>query len=216
MLDIAVRVILGLFFAFSAGLYCKNAAQSLRDIDMSHISVASLSHGLSIFAAGLYTMMIACLYVLRHRPINRFVGIGPSLAALAGGFLMIGLIWFKPRTDLPLEVEVIASGMVLIGNLLAAYVLTRLGRSFSILPEGRKLVMSGPYKIIRHPLYVAEALATFGTMILFLSTGAVILVIVQTILQLVRMHYEERVLTKTFPEYKRYAKTTARLIPGVY
>jgi protein-S-isoprenylcysteine O-methyltransferase Ste14 len=106
--------------------------------------------------------------------------------------------------------------LILGGNVFAVYILTRLGRSFSILPEGRKLVTAGPYKIIRHPLYVAEAMATLGTMILFFSPAAVALVIAQTATQLGRIHYEEIVLRKTFPEYSAYARTTARLIPGIY
>jgi len=216
LIDIAIRIALGLFFAFSAGIYGRNAWVALHLVDMSHLNAASLSEGLSVFTSGLYTLMIACLYVLRLRPVNKFAGFFPSLAAVLGGFLMFGLVWFKPRTDLPLSAQVIASLLVLTGNLLAAFILTHLGRSFSILPEGRKLVMTGPYKIIRHPLYVAEAIATLGTMIIFLSTGAVVLVVTQTLLQLVRIHYEERVLTKTFPEYKDYARLTARLIPKIY
>ncbi|HEU0117756.1 MAG TPA: isoprenylcysteine carboxylmethyltransferase family protein [Alphaproteobacteria bacterium] len=216
LFDLVVRVILALFFAFAAGIYIRNAIASLHNADMHHWNAASLSQGLSIFAASLYTLMIASLYVLRLRPVNKFAGWWPSTAAILGGFLMFGLIMFKPRTDLPLTAQVIASVMVLLGNLLSAIILTRLGRSFSILPEGRKLVTKGPYKYVRHPLYLAEALASFGTMIVFLSPGAVILVLAQTVLQFVRMHYEERVLTKTFPAYKKYAKQTSRLIPGVY
>ncbi len=214
--DIVIRIALGLFFAFSAGIYGHNAGAALKHVDMSHLDAASISEGLSIFTSGLYTLMIACLYVLRLRPVNKFAGFFPSVAAILGGFLMFGLVWFKPRMDLPLGVQVAASILVLLGNAMAAYTLTHLGRSFSILPEGRRLVTAGPYKIIRHPLYVAEAIATFGTMIMFLSTGAVVLVVAQTLLQLARIHYEERVLTKTFPEYKKYAQHTARLIPRVY
>ena len=42
------------------------------------------------------------------------------------------------------------------------------------------------------------------------------LVVAQTVLQLVRIRYEERVLRETFPEYEEYAKRTAQLIPGIY
>jgi protein-S-isoprenylcysteine O-methyltransferase Ste14 len=69
---------------------------------------------------------------------------------------------------------------------------------------------------VRHPLYLAEAVATLGAMISFLSVWALLLVVVQMTLQLVRIHYEERVLRQTFPEYAGYAKRTARLIPEIY
>lgn len=216
LIDLIIRTVLAIFFAFSAGIYYRNALVQLHATDMTQISVASVSQGLSIFAGALYTMMIACLYVLRHRPINKFAGWWPSLAAVLGGFLMFGLVWFKPNMELPIHWRITGCCLIFAGNILAFYILTHLGRSFSILPESRKLVTSGPYKIVRHPLYVAEAISALGQMILFFSAGAVGLVILQTLLQLVRIHYEERVLTKNLPEYKAYSKRTARLIPGIY
>jgi protein-S-isoprenylcysteine O-methyltransferase Ste14 len=216
LIDISIRITLGIFFAFTAGIYYRNAMTQMQSIDMSHINAASFGEVLSILASGLYTIMIACLYVLRHRPINTFAGWWPSIAALLGGFMMFGLVWFKPNMDLSIAWRVAGCCMVFIGNIFAAYILTKLGRSFSILPESRKLVTHGPYKIMRHPLYISEAVSSLGTMILFFSTGAVALVVLQTALQLVRIHYEERVLTKNFPEYKNYAKRTARFIPGIY
>lgn len=216
LIDIVVRASLAVFFAFSAGVYYRNALVQLHATDMTQLSAASVSQGLSIFAGALYTMMIACLYVLRHRPINKFVGWWPSFAAVFGGFLMFGLIWFKPDMELSTEWRITGCCLIFAGNILAFYILAHLGRSFSILPESRKLVTSGPYKIVRHPLYVAEVISSIGQMILFISFGAVVLVVAQTLLQLVRMHYEEKVLTQHFPEYKSYAKRTARLIPGLY
>jgi protein-S-isoprenylcysteine O-methyltransferase Ste14 len=79
------------------------------------------------------------------------------------------------RTDLPLAAQAAASALILVGNGFAVYVLTYLGRSFSILPESRRLVTSGPYQVVRHPLYFAEAVATLGVFIEFLSPLALLL-----------------------------------------
>ncbi|MGB9153552.1 MAG: isoprenylcysteine carboxylmethyltransferase family protein [Alphaproteobacteria bacterium] len=70
--------------------------------------------------------------------------------------------------------------------------------------------------MVRHPLYLAEAIAALGVVINFLSPWALILVAVQLALQIVRIHYEEKVLKENFPEYEEYAKKTWRLIPGIY
>jgi len=55
-----------------------------------------------------------------------------------------------------------------------------------------------------------------GVVINFLSVWALSLVAVQLALQVVRIHYEEKVLKETFPEYHDYAQKTWRLIPGIY
>jgi protein-S-isoprenylcysteine O-methyltransferase Ste14 len=215
-IDLAIRFTLGLTFALSAGFYFQNALGEFHKLDPAHIDGKTLTFGLSILAIGLYTLMIACLYVLRLRPVSKFAGAWPCAAAILGGFLMSGLLLLRPRDDLPLSIQIAASVLVLVGNIFTVLVLLRLGRSFSILPEGRRLVTTGPYKIVRHPLYLAEAVATLGVLINFLSPWALILVAAQTALQLVRIRYEERVLRETFPEYAEYAKHTAQLIPGIY
>jgi protein-S-isoprenylcysteine O-methyltransferase Ste14 len=164
----------------------------------------------------LYTLMIAVLYILRLRPQKRSTGIAPSAAAILGGFLMSALLFFSPREDLPLWALIAASALVVIGNIFTVIVLLSLGRSFSILPEGRRLVTHGPYAIVRHPLYLAEAVAAVGALINFLSPWTLLLVATQLVLQVLRIHYEEKVLHETFPEYADYAKKTWRILPGIY
>lgn len=215
-LDCAIRVPLALFFAFSAGVYVKNACERLEKADWSGVHFwPSLIDGFSLIAIALYTFLIASLYVLRLRPKNKFAGTVPTLAALAGGFLISGLFFLKP-TALSAGMKLLAGLLIVAGNIFAAYALSHLGRSFSILPESRRLVMSGPYRYIRHPLYLAEAIATTGAVINFLSLPAVALAATQFLLQLMRIHFEERVLRENFPEYRAYSQKTARLMPGLY
>jgi hypothetical protein len=66
---------------------------------------------------------------------------------------------------------------------------------------------------VRHPVYVAEAIGTIGMTIGHWSLAAICLAAAQTALQLIRVRYEERVLSDEFPEYAEYAKTTPRFIP---
>ncbi len=214
--DVFVRLALSLTFAFAAANYFRNGYLALAAIDFSDLGAQKIGYALSVILVGLNALMIAVLYVLRLPPITHFAGILPSAAAITGGFLMAGLFFFSPRSDLPLWTQCLATVMVASGNIFALVVVSFLGRSFSILPEGRRLIMHGPYAVVRHPLYAAEALATLGMVITFLSHWAFLLMIAHFSLQLVRIHYEEMVLKEAFPEYRNYAEKTWRLLPGLY
>jgi protein-S-isoprenylcysteine O-methyltransferase Ste14 len=216
LIDLAIRFALGLTFALAAGFYLHNGMNYVQAVDFNNPQPHQIAHILSVFAIGLYTLMVACLYALRLRPRSKFAGVGPCAAAILGGFLMSALLLLSPREDLPLWALTTAAALVLIGNFFTVVILLHLGRSFSILPEGRRLVTHGPYAVVRHPLYLAEAVAALGAVITFLSPWALILVVVQIAMQIARIHYEEKVLKETFPEYEDYAKKTWRLIPGIY
>jgi len=95
-------------------------------------------------------------------------------------------------------------------------VVARLGRSLSILPEGRRLVTDGPYRWVRHPLYVTEEIAVLGIFLQFLDGAAAAILLVHLAFQFLRMHEEEIVLERAFPEYEAYRRgTPSRLIPGL-
>jgi len=215
-IDLAIRFALAITFAVAAGVYLNGALAIVHKINPDHINAYQIGQLLSVLAICLYTLMISILYILRLRARNILSGIAPSAAAILGGFLMSALLFFSPRDDLPLWALITASALVVIGNIFTVLVLLSLGRSFSILPEGRRLVTHGPYAVVRHPLYLAEAVAAVGALINFLSPWTFLLVGLQLVLQMVRIHYEEKVLHETFPEYADYAQKTWRLIPGIY
>jgi len=93
-------------------------------------------------------------------------------------------------------------------------VLRWLGKSFSILAEARRLVTEGPYRVVRHPLYICEGIATVGVMLQVISPLAVLIIIVFATIQYRRMINEEKILTSAFPEYRAYAARTPLVIPA--
>jgi protein-S-isoprenylcysteine O-methyltransferase Ste14 len=110
-----------------------------------------------------------------------------------------------------LVAEIAATLLILIGSVASVFVLTHLGRSFSVMAEVRRLVTSRVYRFVRHPLYLAEELAVIGIFMQFCSLSTALLLITQIAFQLLRIHNEETVLAETFPEYAAYKAKTARL-----
>jgi protein-S-isoprenylcysteine O-methyltransferase Ste14 len=162
-----------------------------------------------------FMMLIAAAVIMRTRPCGKASGLEPRISAVAGTFLIYGITAF-PRRDLPLSLEAVSTSLTMIGNAGAIVALCQLGRSFSIMAESRQLVTTGSYRLVRHPLYLAEQIATIGVFIQFASLWSTFLLVVQFAVQLRRMHNEELVLAGSFPEYDAYRHATARLIPGVY
>ncbi|MGC2200437.1 MAG: isoprenylcysteine carboxylmethyltransferase family protein [Stellaceae bacterium] len=162
-----------------------------------------------------FLVTTAATVLARARPTGRARGLEPRLSALLGTFLIPAVALF-PRLELSLAAGVASMLLILCGTVLATIVLARLGRSFSVMAEARELVTSGVYRYVRHPLYLAEEIATIGSILQYLSGWTAAMLAVQIAFQLRRMHNEEVVLMEIFPEYAAYKQTTARIIPGIY
>src|SRR6266404_774975 len=147
-----------------------------------------------------FLILIATSVLLRGRPAGKARGIEPRISALIGTFLITAIVLF-PRRELTPIAGIVSTVLILTGNALAVYVLMQLGRSFSVMAEARRLVTTGVYRIVRHPLYVAEELAVFGMVMQFLSFWTALLLAVQIAFQLRRMRNEETILGAIFPEY---------------
>jgi len=166
-------------------------------------------------ATMLFLALIAVLTLARRRPLRKSEGWMPRIAALAGLTMLYALLLF-PRAAPDAAWDSASLALLVAGNFVCAVALTQLGRSFSVMPEARRLVTAGLYSKIRHPLYAAEAVATIGVLLQYRSVGAALLVAAQFAVQLWRMHEEEKVLEAEFPGYAEYRRRTARLVPGVY
>jgi len=162
-----------------------------------------------------FLWLVAAVVILRTRPSAKATGLEPRISALIGSFTTYAIVLF-PRRELSLPLELTSTVLVLIGTVGAVVALSQLGRSFSVMAESRRLVTTGPYRFVRHPLYLTEQIAIVGMFIQFASVWTALLLALQIVCQLRRMDNEEAVLTASFPEYDVYSQTTARLIPGVY
>jgi protein-S-isoprenylcysteine O-methyltransferase Ste14 len=155
------------------------------------------------------------LFLLRRVPEGRSPGWRPRVAALIGSNLQLGFLAL-PRVQMSLSLALASTVVIAIGMTGAIITALWLGRGFSIFPQARSLVTQGPYRLVRHPLYVCEQLAGFGAMLQFAMPWALMITLMSLAAQFPRMHYEEGILAATYADYKAYAARTWRLVPGVY
>lgn len=85
-------------------------------------------------------------------------------------------------------------------------------------PErGQRVIDTGPYAIVRHPMYAGALLLLIGLPLWLESVAGVLAALAPIVLLMVRIAVEERVLRAALPEYADYARRVpARLVPRVW
>jgi protein-S-isoprenylcysteine O-methyltransferase Ste14 len=123
---------------------------------------------------------------------------------------------------LPASAIVTATGLTLntIGLALAIWARRCLGRYWSgeiTIKVEHRLVRSGPYRILRHPIYTALLSLYAGTAIVSGELHALIGWVLAVLAYLRKIRLEEANLIKAFgAEYRDYRTDSSALLPGVF
>lgn len=106
--------------------------------------------------------------------------------------------------------------LMIAGNLMSIWAKLVLRRSFGIAPANRGLKLSGPYRLVRHPMYGGYLVMQIGILILMPSLFNLCLYLVAWGLQIRRLLAEESLLGEDarYIEYKNEVRY--RLVPGIY
>lgn len=119
-------------------------------------------------------------------------------------------------------------GLVYVGAILFALALTMIAWVMVINPfaestvriqtdRGHTVITTGPYRFVRHPMYVGMILMYISTALILGSVWTLGLASVLAVLVIWRTAREDRTLRQELPGYEPYAAVTPyRLLPGVW
>jgi protein-S-isoprenylcysteine O-methyltransferase Ste14 len=141
-----------------------------------------------------------------------------NFAAFGLFFVLLAAFAGTPRVPAALVLALCGCLLALGGVALILRSRAELGAAWSFVPtadQGTGLVTTGPYRLIRHPIYLGLSLLAMGGALAFSSWPAVAVVFSAIVPTFVwRACAEERLLDDTFGErYAHYRKQTKRMIP---
>jgi protein-S-isoprenylcysteine O-methyltransferase Ste14 len=111
-----------------------------------------------------------------------------------------------------------ATGLVLVSlaGALSLFSLLTLGKMFGVRPALRSLVTRGPYRFVRHPMYLAYVIGDIGYNLQEWNSGTLVIVMAGWISIVYRIRAEERVLSHD-AGWAKYAESVHyRLLPGLW
>ncbi len=144
---------------------------------------------------------------------NRF----KSVLLVALQFLLILLLLLNTSIK---SVPALAYVFIILSVILVFWAIAAMQKSkLSILPEpsaNAVLITNGPYRFVRHPMYTAIIIGSIGLLISHFSAFSLGCMLALLIILLIKLTWEEKMLSKKFTAYENYMKHTSRLIPYIF
>ncbi len=141
-----------------------------------------------------------------------------QLVGFVGGGLagLLGPAWGEPWRTAGLVVGI---GLIALGA--AAVVLGVLGlrENLTAVPrpvEGGRLIDSGVYGLVRHPIYTGGVAAALGWGLATASPAAILVAVLLGVFFDLKARREEAWLVATYPGYEAYRARVRRLVPFIY
>ena len=135
------------------------------------------------------------------------------------GFLIPGFDYRFGWSEVPVEIVLVADIFVFLGYALIFLVFREnsyAGRTVQV-EKGQKVITTGPYSIIRHPMYLGTLVLYIATPIALGSYVAVPLFLLLIPMIILRILNEEEVLRRDLPGYIKYCNETKyRLLPLIW
>lgn len=165
-------------------------------------------------ALGFYALAICC-YLRRGPAVATSGSVTAHAAAITATWLPFAIPLLHGAAAAPAR-QAFADVLLTCGMVWAVWSLRYLDRNVSVLAQARGVVVQGPYRWVRHPLYLGEIVASLGLAIAVNSYPALGIWVTMCALQIYRAVREEQVLLQALPAYRSYRSRTAALLPGVF
>ncbi|MHB8383915.1 MAG: methyltransferase family protein [Candidatus Binataceae bacterium] len=159
------------------------------------------------------SILVGLLILVRRPTINYDAG-WQSLVSNAGAMITPLLM----RTGAPIggwpgRVAVVIE---LAGVIMAQSARIWMGRRFGVLPANRGVIAGGPFRFVRHPIYLGWLMLGWGYALCYPRWSNLVLMTITILLTIWRINLEEDLLARD-PGYRAYRlRVRARLIPGIY
>ena len=171
--------------------------------------------------------IVGWLYVLQHLMVLGFAltrseplvadysvpsNIAVGVAYLCPYAQVICLYWWPGKVTWP------EGGLVLVtlAAVFSVVCLLTLGKRFGVRPALRGLVTGGPYRVVRHPLYLSYVIAGIGFNLQASNLATLLLLFLGWASMVYRIRAEERVLSR-HPGWRAYSGLVRyRLVPGLW
>ena len=145
--------------------------------------------------------------------------VGLSAVMFLAGFVLCGLDFRFGWTNVPFAVVIVAAVVLLAGYLMYMEVMREnayLSRTVEV-QEGQKVIDTGLYGIVRHPMYSATVLMFVSIPLVLGSWIGFVIFLIYPLLLVKRIRNEEEVLEAGLAGYKEYKeKVEYRMIPFVW
>jgi protein-S-isoprenylcysteine O-methyltransferase Ste14 len=161
-------------------------------------------------------LLVLGIAVMRRPPELRDYSLSSSAAVVvAYAYPYAQVLYLKWIPGEPASPTVALILVTLAACLSLASLLT-LGRWFGVRPALRGLATKGPYRLVRHPMYLAYLLADIGYNLQEWNIGTALLVMFGWMSLLYRIRAEERILSQHAGWRAYIGSVRYRLLPGVW
>jgi protein-S-isoprenylcysteine O-methyltransferase Ste14 len=150
---------------------------------------------------------------------RRFAQIGSMVIVIGLALLITAGRW--GWSSVPLRLQILG-GIGLVLSMAGVYWVMAnnpfLAQTVRIQTErGHRVVTTGPYRIVRHPMYADTLYFFWATPLLLDSWWAFIPTVLAMVVLSIRTALEDRTLQAELPGYRKYARQVKyRLIPGIW